>query len=88
MKRFKEKQGNYHCHRKDRNRCMASNAMHLTSLIHFVQWTRDVSALRWRSYTCPFCGSANYPVFLRNLFITCYYYSLHSRIVQKGKKGQ
>ena len=51
----------------------------LTSLIHFVQLyskvDRDVSALRWRSYTCfcPFCGSPNCPVFLKNFFITCKY---------------
>ena len=33
----------------------------------------DVSALRQRSYTCfcPFCGSSNYPVFVKNFFITC-----------------
>ena len=33
--------------------------------VYTAKWTRDVSALCWRSYTCscPFCGSPNHPAF-------------------------
>ena len=46
------------------------------------KWIRDVSALRWRSYTCfcPFCGSVNYPVFVKNflLLVCTLFYIKHS----------
>ena len=31
------------------------------------------SALHWRSYTCfcRFCGGPNYPVYVKNFFISC-----------------
>ena len=37
---------------------------HYTKVVH---WTRDVNALCWRSNLCyyPFCGSPNYPVFVK-----------------------
>ena len=39
------------------------------------KWTRDVSALRWRF--CHFCGSPNYPVFVKNFLITCNTYDFN-----------
>ena len=56
---------------------MTSNAMHLhpwsTLCSCAAKWTGDVSALllRWYTCFCPFCGSPNYPAFVKNFFITC-----------------
>ena len=38
-----------------------------TLLCKRTKWIRDVSALRWRSYTClcPFCGSPNFPFIVK-----------------------
>ena len=80
MKNFLTKKDNSDCHKKDRNKCTTSNAMHyipsplccitalsgLGMILHCVGGQPLVSAL--------FCSSPNCPVFVKNFFITC----LHS----------